>query len=671
MSVISEKQQFRAEIALRADKLLADQFNTLHRGTDDLFAFLMVLQWIGGICAALWISPDGWTSSNAQNQTNLWTAVVLGGAVTALPVYLILTRPGKRTTRHVVAFAQMTWSALLIHLTGGRAETHLHIMGSLALLACYRDGQVLLTATVTIVVDHFVRGLVWPESVYGVATVHPYRALEYGAWILFENLFLSVAIRQSVREMRDLAMKQARLERTNELVEAEVLDQTGEMQRYTRELEQARATLEEQATALELQAHDLEQMRAKSESANLAKGEFLANMSHEIRTPMTAIQGYADLLLASVKEPANIKAAETIKRNGEFLLKIVNDILDLSKIEAGKLAIEPLRCSPWQIVADAAQLMRVRAEAKGLPLVVECAGQIPETVLTDETRLRQILLNLLSNAIKFSDHGEVRLRIQLVRPLGGEATLRFDVIDQGIGVTAEQIARLFSPFTQADPATARRFGGSGLGLSISKRLAEMLGGTITIASTPGQGSTFSVTIETGPLDGVPMHSERNVDLPCPLDNNPLKVASQLDARVLLADDSPDNQSLVAYVLRASGADVMVADNGAAAVELALAACEDGRPFDVILMDMQMPILDGYGATRQLRDLGYTGAIIALTAHAMPDALERCRAVGCNASITKPIDGRLLELVAHYSRGGPPTNEDNDNPLALQEANPRQ
>ncbi|MEX2113029.1 MAG: ATP-binding protein [Pirellulales bacterium] len=669
MSVKSEKQQFRAEIDGRADVLLAEQFSTLHRGTDDLFAFLMVLQWIGGICAALLISPDGWASSDAQSQANLWTAVVLGGAVTGLPVYLILTRPGQRTTRHVVAIAQMTWSALLIHLTGGRAETHLHIMGSLALLACYRDCQVLLTATIAIVMDHFVRGLVWPESVYGVAQVDPYRALEYGAWILFENSFLTIAIRQSVREMRDLATKQARLERTNELVEAEVRDQTGEMQRYTQELEQARATLEQQATALELQASDLEQMRAKSESANLAKSEFLANMSHEIRTPMTAIQGYADVLLASLTNPSDVKAAETIKRNGEFLLKIVNDILDLSKIEAGKLAIEPMRCSPWQVVADSAQLMRVRAEAKGLPLVLECAGQIPETVVTDETRLRQILLNLLSNAIKFSDHGEVRLRTQLVRTLGGEPTLRFDVIDQGIGMTAEQVARLFSPFTQADAATARRFGGSGLGLSISKRLAEMLGGTITIASTPGQGSTFSVTIETGELDGVPMRTEREAEPPRPLDSNPLAATSQLTARVLLADDSPDNQALVAYVLRASGADVMVTDNGAAAVELAMAGCQDGRPFDVILMDMQMPILDGYEATRQLRDRGYGGPIVALTAHAMPDALERCHAVGCDASITKPIDGRLLELVAYYSRSGPEVAQSGGNQPALHGANP--
>jgi Amt family ammonium transporter len=177
----------------------------------------------------------------------------------------------------------------------------------------------------------------------------------------------------------------------------------------------------------------------------------------------------------------------------------------------------------------------------------------------------------------------------------------------------------------------------------------MLGGAITIASTPGQGSTFSVTIETGSLEGVRMLTECDTQLDRPAEQKPLMSKVSLSARVLLADDSPDNQSLVAYVLRASGAEVMVADNGAAAVDLAMASRLDGHPFDVILMDMQMPILDGYEATRRLRDRGYTGPIIALTAHAMPDALERCRAVGCNAYVSKPIDGRLLELIAQYDR----------------------
>jgi signal transduction histidine kinase/CheY-like chemotaxis protein len=650
---ISEQRALRPEIAHRADQLLAEQFATLNRGTDDLFAFLMVLQWIGAICAALWISPGNWATADDTVRAHLWTAIVLGGIVTGLPVYLVLTRPGTRLTRHVIAVTQMTWSALLIHLTGGRPETHFHVFGSLAMLACYRDCRVLATATATVVLDHLVRGALWPQSVYGTSVPQPLRVVEHAGWILFADTFLFIAIRQSVREMRDLALKQARLEHTNELVADEVRDQTRALQLYTSQLEEARGKLHEQASALAQQAQDLEQTRARAEAANLAKSEFLANMSHEIRTPMTAILGYADVLLAGLREPENLQAARTIKRNGEYLLEIINDILDLSKVEAGKLAVECIRCSPAQIVADVAQLMRVRAEAKGLPLVLEYAGEIPETVLTDPTRLRQILLNLLANAIKFSDHGEVRVRTQLVRTLGREPTLRFDIVDQGVGMTAQQVARLFHPFTQADPSTARRFGGSGLGLSISKRLAEMLGGSICVASTPGKGSTFSVTIETGPLDGVPMQKEVDDAPRLERFRPPLVSTEALHCRVLLADDSPDNQELVAHVLRKCGAEVMVTDNGAMAIELALAARDDDRSFDVILMDMQMPILDGYEATSQLRARGYSGPIIALTAHAMPAELQRCLAVGCDVCVTKPIDGRLFELVARYShrRGG--------------------
>jgi signal transduction histidine kinase/CheY-like chemotaxis protein len=568
--------------------------------------------------------------------------------VSTLPVYLAVTRPGTRLTRHTIAATQMVWSALLIHLTGGRAETHFYILASLALLACYRDCWLLVTATTVVVVDYFVRGVFWPQSVYGTLDAAPYRVLEYAAWILFEIIFLTIAIRQSVREMTETASKQARLEHANALAEAEICEQTSTLQLYNSQLELARRALAHQAEALTRQAHDLDQARAKAETANRAKSEFLANMSHEIRTPMTAILGYADLLTASLHEPADVKAVRTIKRNGEFLLEIINDVLDLSKIEAGKLEIENLRCSPTHIVSEVIALVQVRAEAKGLPILAEYDGPMPQTIATDPTRLRQILLNLLSNAIKFSDHGQIRLRTQLVRTLGRDPALRFDVIDQGIGMTAQQLARMFQPFTQADASTARRFGGTGLGLSISKRLAEMLGGTISVASTPGVGSTFSVTVDAGPLEGVDMVS--TFEESSPRDDTPqLRYGQlQLQGRVLLADDSPDNQELVSFVLRKCGAEVMVADNGGVAVELALAARCEGRPFDVILMDMQMPILDGYEAVTELRAQEYRGAIIALTAHAMPEELERCLAVGCNCYVTKPIDGRLLDAVARYA-----------------------
>ncbi len=346
MTGIHEQRLFGAEITKRANKLLADQFAALNHRTDDLFAFLMVLQWVAGICAAAWVAPHSWVNSGAETITHIWVALVLGGCVTGLPIYLVLTRPGTRFTRHAIAASQMIWSALLIQLTGGRSETHFHILGSLALLACYRDWHVLVTATAVVVLDHFLRGVFWPQSVYGSLMAEPYRVIEHAAWILFEDTFLAISIRQSVREMSDIAVKQARLERTNEVVESEVRDQTRELHVYTEKLEDARRTLQEQASALALQARDLHEARANAEAANLAKSEFLANMSHEIRTPMTAVLGYADVLLEHLERPENVKAAKTIKRNGEFLLEIINDILDLSKIEAGKLAIERIRCAP-------------------------------------------------------------------------------------------------------------------------------------------------------------------------------------------------------------------------------------------------------------------------------------------------------------------------------------
>ena len=404
---------------------------------------------------------------------------------------------------------------------------------------------------------------------------------------------------------------------------------------------------------------ELTRAKLAAEAANRCKSEFLANMSHEIRTPMTAILGFADLLreealsCTQCAEHADCarrtrvrQAVETICRNGDHLLNLINDILDLSKIEAGKLEIECVRCSPLEVVAGVQSLTQVRAAARGLTFAVEYAGPIPETMHTDPTRLRQILLNLLGNAVKFTETGEVRLVVRLADEAPQPPRLQFDVIDSGIGMTGEQVARLFRPFTQADASMTRRFGGTGLGLAISKRLAEMLGGDIVVVrSSPNRGTHIRATVATGPLDGVPMIEPP----PEPADAQAADSAGpaaqkgqpRLAARVLLAEDGPDNQRLIAHVLRKAGAEVALADNGEAAVELALAAAEAGRPFDLVLMDMQMPVCDGYEATRRLRGSGYTGPIIALTAHAMSGDREKCLAAGCDDYATKPIDRRAL------------------------------
>jgi Amt family ammonium transporter len=578
--------------------------------------------------------------------------MLIGGAITSLPVCLALERSGSVLTRHTIAVAQMAWSALLIHLSGGRIETHFHVFGSLALLAAYRDWRVLVTATVAIGCDHFIRGFFWPQSVYGVQSATPYRALEHVAWVLFEVTFLIIAIRLSVREMNEIASHRARLEKANRKLEAEFVARTSQYQEYTLHLEQSRHTLEQQAQALEIQAEQLREARAQAESASQAKSDFLANMSHEIRTPMTAVLGFADVLLANLRDAEGLNAAQTIKRNGEYLLEIINSILDLSKVEAGQLQIELRRCSPQQIVAEVLQLMRVRAEAKGLQLVAEFKGQLPVTIYTDPTRLRQILLNLVGNAIKFTPCGKIRLRVQLQLAGQPQPLLRFSLIDEGIGMTREQLEHLFQPFSQGDASMARRFGGTGLGLSISKRLAELLGGELLCtSSSPERGTTFAVTVTTGSLEGICLvRPSENCEVhpASDLQDPPLWGSTALDCNILLADDSPDNQDLVAFVLRKAGAQVTLADNGQQALDMVQRAQHGGKPYHVVLMDMEMPVLDGYAATRCLRTRGFQGAIIALTAHAMREELDKCLAAGCDAYATKPIDHDLVDLIAAHA-----------------------
>ena len=405
---------------------------------------------------------------------------------------------------------------------------------------------------------------------------------------------------------------------------------------------------------------EIREATRKAEAATRAKSEFLANMSHEIRTPMTAILGFADVLLENPAGPEAVDAAKTIKLNGEHLLEIINDILDLSKIEAGKLDLERIACSPCQVVAEMASLMRVRFEAKGLSLQVEHVGPIPETILTDPTRLRQILANLVGNAIKFTEVGGVRIATRLVQEPGREPALQLDVIDSGIGMTKRQVGKLFRPFVQADTSTSRKYGGSGLGLAISRRLAGMLGGDVTVTSEPGKGSTFSARVATGSLEGVPMLVGQPTEAVLEgkkLSRSAKKRQVKLDSRILLAEDGPDNRRLISFILNKAGAEVVTAENGRIAVEKAM-ACFPGRgrrrgdeekPFDVVLMDMQMPVMDGYEATRQLRAAGYTDPIIALTAHAMRSDRQKCLDAGCDDYLTKPISREnLVAMIAKYA-----------------------
>jgi signal transduction histidine kinase/ActR/RegA family two-component response regulator len=404
-------------------------------------------------------------------------------------------------------------------------------------------------------------------------------------------------------------------------------------------------------------AMKLEAMTEAAEAASRAKSEFLANMSHEIRTPMTAILGFAESLQdPDFPELEKLNAIHTIRRNGEHLLRIINDVLDLSKIEASRLEFERVNCRPRRIVEEVVATMRVRSDDADLALVVEQVGRIPRTIETDPLRLRQILVNLIGNALKFTERGGVRVVLQLLPHGDGSAEsnveplLRFDVIDTGIGMTPEELDRLFRPFVQGDSSTSRRFGGTGLGLSISKRMAHMLGGDITVTSRVGAGSTFTLTIATGTLVGVEMLEEDSADHVVDESTRPSAPvgATRLVGRVLLAEDGLDNQRLVSFVLKKAGAQVTVVSNGKLAVDAALAAEAAGMPYGVILMDMQMPVMDGYQAATALRQKGYKGTIIALTAHAMASDREKCIAAGCDNYTTKPINREeLVRTLATY------------------------
>ncbi len=391
-------------------------------------------------------------------------------------------------------------------------------------------------------------------------------------------------------------------------------------------------------------------------AANRTKSQFLANMSHEIRTPLTAIIGFTDLLFDEANSPAAMQAVQTVKRNCRHLLKVVNDILDLSKIESGRPQPEWSQCPLAPIVAEVVDLLRVSAAEKKLSLAVRHDGPVPETIRTDPTRLREILLNLVGNAVKFTFQGSVTLSVGLDPGRGGPR-LRFEVADTGIGMTDEQVAMLFKPFVQADGSSTRKFGGTGLGLAISRRLARLLGGDITVRSVAGRGSTFTLAIPPGPLDGIRLVAgEPGLPMQAPAEPPiaPPAVAGPLAARVLLVEDSIDNQRLIQMILAKAGAEVAIVENGEQAVERLLggrsqADPAEPRPFDVVLMDMQMPVMDGYEATRRLRAAGYGGPIVALTAHAMKLDAEQCLAAGCDGYMSKPLDRQgLVELVREHA-----------------------
>jgi len=432
-----------------------------------------------------------------------------------------------------------------------------------------------------------------------------------------------------------------------------VASDISEQKRVELEIRRAKDELEQANKQLAQALEHTRQLALAAKQATAAKSEFLANMSHEIRTPMTAILGYTDLLIEQdeVTGRPRCEALQTIRRNGLHLLEIINDILDLSKIEAGRMELERVDVPLWSLLEDIRDLMRVRAEQKGIDLDIRALTPLPSQGNTDPVRLRQVLVNLVGNAIKFTEQGRVTVSMAY-EDIDGRGILHIYVDDTGIGISPEEMNRLFHPFSQADTSMTRRFGGTGLGLTISKRLVNLLGGEISVESKPGCGSRFTVTLDIGAA--IPPE-QRHV--PCFVSPQPaaaLDTASppampleepQLQetaaGRILLAEDGPDNQRLIGLVLRKANYEVTVAENGRIALEMFHQAAAAGNPFDLILMDMQMPEMDGYTATQLLRQEGCQVPIIALTAHAMTGDREKCLTAGCDDYLSKPINRQLL------------------------------
>ena len=387
-------------------------------------------------------------------------------------------------------------------------------------------------------------------------------------------------------------------------------------------------------------------MTQQATEASRTRGEFLANTSHGIRTPMNAIIGFSEMLAEENLTEQQKKQVGIIRDSSRHLLQLINDILDYSKIEAGKLDVEIADCAVGNILTAVESLMCPAAMEKKLQFEIIRSGPLPEFIRTDSARLKQCLINLVSNAIKFTDKGHVYVRV-LQENRSDKPFIRFDVEDTGTGISSEQQCHIFEPFSQVDSGAARRPGGTGLGLAITQHLAELLGGSVTVSSTTGKGSVFSLIIPTGmpsagvvekDASGVSVDTEqKKSQLPMELDN------LKLHGRVLIAEDSPTNQILVELLLKKLGLETVIVENGQQAVQKAMA-----EKFDIILMDIQMPVMNGYEATRQLRKEGVVMPIIALTACAMKGDDEKCFAAGCNDYLSKPIDRKkLVETLSKY------------------------
>lgn len=594
MPPMTTGQDIPKSIEKRAEWLFHEHQLAIYKRTDALFGLLLFVEWVAGILIALVISPRVWAGQYSDIHIHVWMALILGGLIAAYPIFLAFRHPGETPTRYAIAIAQMLYSTLLIHLTGGRIETHFHVFGSLAFLSFYRDWRVLIPASLVVVIDHLFRGLYFPQSVYGINTVEPWRFVEHGWWVLFEDIILVKACLDNVKEMRVLAYRQAEVEQINANIEATVQLRTEELnaantkvvsqliaykkaeserQRladvvmyandaiftisvdnvitswnkgaerifgYTatqargqhlslltppgkEELPILHATINNGAevetyetqfivkngrsidasvslvpicdessneAGWSLTVHDITEKKAADKRIK----EFYSMVSHELRTPLASIRGTLGLIEGGLVEPGSIEAkelVETARGSSDRLIRLINDMLDLKKIESGKMELKRSNIVVNELILQCLYSLTGIAEEAAIKLVYDM--QVNGSIYADWDKSMQILTNLVSNAIKFSlPESQVLVRTQLEAP----EYIRFSVIDTGPGISAQDVIKLFGKFQQLDSSDTRQKGGTGLGLAISKALVEEHGGSIGVESTPGEGSTFWFMLPT-------------------------------------------------------------------------------------------------------------------------------------------------------------------------------